>query len=74
MVSSLYVSVSVCFHCSTFDGGAIETYGWKSGSYIHFRESVFLNLWRDGKKALGSKFYRKRVCRVPSTSNVDVQL
>ena len=32
MVSSLFVSVSVCFHSSTFDGGAIETYGWKSAS------------------------------------------
>ena len=30
VVSSLFVSVSVCFHCNTFDGGAIETYGWKS--------------------------------------------
>ena len=34
----------------------------------------FFNLWRDGKEALGCKFYRQRVCRVPSTSNVDVQL
>ena len=32
VVSSLFLSVSVCFHCSTFDGGAIETYGWKSAS------------------------------------------
>ena len=32
VVSSLFVSVSVCFHYSTFDGGAIETYGWKSAS------------------------------------------
>ena len=33
----------------------------------------FFNLWRDGKEALGCKFYRQRVFRVPSTSNVDVQ-
>ena len=32
VVSSLFLSVGVCFHCSTFDGGAIETYGWKSAS------------------------------------------
>ena len=46
LVSSLFVSVSVCFHCSSFDGGAIETYGWKPAStgspkYIRLRESVF---------------------------------
>ena len=33
LVSSLFVSVSACLiHCSTFDGGAIETYGWKTAS------------------------------------------
>ena len=78
VVSSLFLSVSVCFHCSTFDGGAIETYGWKSASTGIAEDSPpwirFLNLWRDGKKALGCKFYRQRVCRVPPTSNVDVQL
>ena len=46
LVSSLFVSVSVCFHCSSFDRGAIETYGWKPAStgspkYIRLRESVF---------------------------------
>ena len=66
------------FHC-TFNGGAIETYCWKTAStgspkYIHLRESVFFSLWGDEKEALGCKFYRQRVCRVPSTSNVGVQL
>ena len=77
LVSILFVSVSVCFHCSTFDGGAIETYGWKSAltgvSEVHSSRWIrFLNLWRDGKGALGCKFYRQRVCRVPSTSNVQL--
>ena len=54
-------------HCSAFDGGAIEMYGWKTAStglskYACLRESVFFNLWRDGKEALGFKFYRQRVC------------
>ena len=76
LVSSLFVSVSVCFHCSTFDGGAIETYGWKSASTgvaeVHSSPWIrFLNLWRDGKEALGCKFYRQRVCRA-STSNVQL--
>ena len=67
------------FHCSTFDGGAIETYGSKTASTevaeVHSSPWIlFFNLWRDGKEALGSKYYRKRVCRVPSTSNVHVQL
>ena len=66
-------------HCSTFDGGAIETYGWKAASTgvaeVHSSPWIrFFNLWRDGKEALGCEFYRQRVCRVPSTSNVDVQL
>ena len=44
-----------------------------SPKYIRLRESVFfLSLWRDGKEALGCKFYT--VFRVPSTSNFDVQL
>ena len=30
----------------------------------------FFNLWRVGKEALCCKFYRQRVCRVLSTSNV----
>ena len=77
LVSSLFVSVSVCFHCSSFDGGAIETYGWKSASTgvaeVHSSPWIrFFNLWRDGKEALlGCKFYRQRVCRVSSTSNVN---
>ena len=55
------------FNCSTFDGGTIETYGWKTAStgllkYACLRESVFFDLWRDGKEALGFKFYRQRVC------------
>ena len=67
------------FHCSTFDGGAIDTYGWKTASTgvaeVHSSPwNRFFNLWRDGKEALGCKYYRQRVCRVPSTSNVDVQL
>ena len=79
LVSSLLVSVSVCFPRGTLLYGAIETYGWKTASTgvteVHSSPSIrFLNLWRDGKEALGCKFYRQRVCRVPSTSNVDVQL
>ena len=60
LVSSLFVSVSVCFHCSSFDGGAIETYGWKPASTefaeVHSSPWIrFLNLWRDWKEALGCK-------------------
>ena len=57
LVSSLFVSVSVCF--TAVLGGAIETYEVHSSPWIRF-----LNLWRDGKEALGWKFYRQRVCRV----------
>ena len=67
LVSSLFVSVSVCF--TAVLGGAIETYEVHSSPWIRF-----FNLWRDGKEALGCKFYRQRVCLLPSTSNVDVQL
>ena len=74
LVSSIFVSVSVCFTAVTFDGGAIETYGGKTASTgvaeVHSSPWIrFFNLWRDGKEALGCKFYRQRVCRVPSTFN-----
>ena len=47
------------FHCSTFDGGAIETYGWKTAStgspkYIRLRGSVFLISGEMGKKLLAA--------------------
>ena len=80
MVSSLFLSLSVC-HCSTFDGGSIETNGWKHGwktastgvAEVHSSLWIrFFNPWRDGKETLGCKFYRQRVCRVPSTSNVQL--
>ena len=55
VVSSLFVSVSVCFHSTTFDRGTIEMYGWKSASMgvaeVHSSPWIrFLNLWRDGKE------------------------
>ena len=75
LVSSLFVSVFVSLqhfrwrrhrNVRTVSTGVTE---------VHSSPSIrFLNLWRDGKEALGCKFYRHRVCRVPSTSNVDVQL
>ena len=77
LVQSLFVSVSVCF-TAVLSMAALSkrTVGRPSppGSpkYIRLRGSVFFNLWRDGKEALGCKFYRQRVCRVPSTSNVQL--
>ena len=44
----------------------------KSKSTFVSVNPVFLNLWRDGKEALGCKYYRQRVFRVPSTSNVQL--
>ena len=74
LVSSLFVSVSVCFTAALsmaapskrtdrVDGGRRSTF---------VSVNPFFNLWRDGKEALGCKFYRQRVCRVPSTSNVQL--
>ena len=47
------------FHCRTFDGGAIKTYGWKNAStgspkYISLRESIFLISGQMGKKLLAA--------------------
>ena len=61
-----------------FDDGAIETYSWKIAltgvAEVHSSPWIrFFNLWRDGKEALGCKFYRQSVCRVPSTWNADAQ-
>ena len=43
--------------------------------YIRLRESVFLISGEMGKKLLAANSTdRQRVCRVPSTSNFDVQL
>ena len=33
-----------------------------SPKYISLCESIFFNLWTDGKEALGCKFYRHHVC------------
>ena len=76
LVSSLFVSVSVCFPAAlSMAAPSKRTVGGPhrlgSPKYIRLLGSVFFNLWRDGKEALGCKFYRQRVCRVPSTSNVD---
>ena len=77
LVSSLFVSVSVCFTAVlSMAAPPKRTVGRPrrrgSPKYIRLRESVFFNPWRDGKETLGCKFYRQRVCRVPSTSNVQL--
>ena len=81
LVSSLFVSVSVCFTAAlSMAAPSKRTVGSMVGrprrrgspKYIRLRESVFFNPWRDGKETLGCKFYRQRVCRVPSTSNVQL--
>ena len=73
LVSSLFVSVSVCFTAAVLSTAAASkrTVGRprRRGRRSTF---VSVNLWRDGKEALGCKFYRQRVCRVPSTSNVQL--
>lgn len=79
LISSLFVSVSLRFTAVlSMAVSSKRTFGRPrrrgSPKYIRLRESVFFNLWRDGKEALGCKFYRQRVCLLPSTSNVDVQL
>ena len=81
MVSSLFLSLSVCFTAAlSMAAPSKRTVGSMVGrprrrgspKYMRLRESVFFNPWRDGKETLGCKFYRQPVCRVPSTSNVQL--
>ena len=78
LVSSLFVSVSVCFTAVLSMAAPSKLTVERprrrgSPQYIRLRESVLFNLWRDRKEAVSCKFYKQGVCRVPSTSNVDVQ-
>ena len=76
MISSLFVSVRVCFTAAlSMAAPSKRTVGSMVGrprrrgspKYIRLCESVFLI-----PGEMGKKLYRQRVCRVPSTSNVQL--
>ena len=67
------------FHCSTFDGGAIETYGWKTASTgvaeVHSSPWIRFLISREmGKKLLAANSTNSVFAEFLLLSNVDVQL